>query len=608
MFELFKKYISELLLSFDINLQDYNYKKSKNYEKFKNIQVFDPSGRNISLEMFIDRYLLFPERVYDTYKSKFDMGSQYEFYNDDCEDIDVADEIILMGWTKEDVRDADAEDLARQFYRSGGLISRLKTYLDFDLEAFEKKDKQYKYERCKILYLFYTLENIYFKKTNVLKLLSKPSMENIDNSPLGTYTYNGMIIKLIKDSLEKELSLTVLQEVQTKIRNISNDWDSILNNARILMDFFYKKDCRYDFDATIQILLSDVGKKENEHTSKYMGSPIETLYLKIVQLEYLGNVTDISLINNIQKSPTHNAPPEFVEEMKKLHYSTIDINDIENYINENALRISKYVYLKPRPDKEEVRRIRNSKHKIHKWLNFCRRARPLLDIKEISNELQIISFLQAVILDDSSEKFDYVFYGYESHFKHMPNVQAALKNEKHMPDALQCYWIRKVADRWYANLGRYDERIKLRELERACDSILKEILNKPTLDEMIETHKFYLDNKVDDGLMTTAEQIDAVQNFEKYLLTKGFNYNDNFYLIRYAFLYPPEIKGTYECLSVMINSIIVEHTSPLELSLEVSSANGKDMLKLYFELDFDYETNECTMQNFELNDQIKSND
>ena len=124
-----------------------------------------------------------------------------------------------------------ADEFVEKFTRPGGLIERLKTYLNFDLDNFDKESKRYKYERCnheyapyyiyfhnekvigfyqpgivqlnhqkiyfqlkvkdldnfdkeskrykyercKILYFFYMLEHIYFLKTNVLMLLSKPS-------------------------------------------------------------------------------------------------------------------------------------------------------------------------------------------------------------------------------------------------------------------------------------------------------------------------------------------------------------------------------------------------------------------------------------------------
>ena len=97
--------------------------------------------------------------------------------------------------------DAEAEEIVNKFNRTGGLVERLKTYLNFDLNAFEKENKQYKYDRCKILYFFYMLENTYFPETNILMLLSKPSMENIDNSLLGMQSYNGMIIKSIRKGI-----------------------------------------------------------------------------------------------------------------------------------------------------------------------------------------------------------------------------------------------------------------------------------------------------------------------------------------------------------------------------------------------------------------------
>lgn len=602
MFELFKKYILETLLSDGINLQDYNYKKLEQYKKIKNNRVFGFKNYSMTLEMFIERYLLNSTEVYDTYESKFEMGSQYEFDEDECDDIAVAKEIISLSQTKEALKnediDAEAEDFVKKFYRDSGLVSRLKTYLNFDLEAFETKDKQYKCERCKILYLFYILENIYFPKTNVLQLLSKPSMENIDNSSLDMNTYNANIIKMIKDSLEKELPLTVLEEIKTEIPKISNFWESVLYNTQALMDFLYMKEIKYNLNNSIRQLQSDLGKKELEHTTKYTDSPIEILYLRIIQHEFLGNVTDIDFVNNIQKNDVQNAPPEFVKEMKKMYYNKIDINNVEDYINDNALRLSKYVYLKPKTDKKEVQKIRNSKSKFPKWLEFCKRARPLQDITKLPTELQIVSFLQAVILDNSSETFEYTFHGYEKHFKHMPNVQAALKNEKHIPDALQIYWVRKVMDRWYANLGRYDERLKLRKLERACDNILKEILNRPTLHEMLELHKFYMGNKAVNELIITKDQIDAINIWENALSQMDFIYIDDHYSIRHVFQYPPNFFSIYSSLIMTVDTVILYQQSAKNIKLQTYAANGLDAIVLDFTLAFDYINRQCVMQNF----------
>lgn len=223
-----------------------------------------------------------------------------------------------------------------------------------------------------------------------------------------------------------------------------------------------------------------------------------------------------------------------------------------------------------------------------------------LDIDMISNELQMVSFLQAVIIDDANEIFDCIFYGYERNGNHKkPRVQAALKNNDYVPHALQCYWIRKVADHWYANLGRYEERVTLRKLENACDNIRERILSKNGLDEMGAINEFYL-NKLDDGLLTTKEQIQAVRYFEKYINDKGFTYNDEFYLIRYIFLYPPEIRDTYAAVTKLIDYAIKEKESCLDVSIPVHSANGEDDLQFDVLLKFDYQCKKCSLENFGL--------
>ena len=367
------------------------------------------------------------------------------------------------------------------------------------------------------------------------------------------------------------------------------------------MDFLYENGCEYDFEETIHILLSGSKEYETNNTPKYTLSPLETLYLKIVQHEYLGNITDISHINSIQNNYDYDIPSEYIEEMKKLHYSSVNINNVEQYIDENAKRISKYVYLKTNTSKEEVRKIRNCKQKIRKWIDFCVRAKPLLNIKDISNELQIISFLQAVILDDHSETFHYTFHGYQNHIKHMPHVQGALKNNKYVTNALQCYWVRKVIDHWYANIGRYGTRIKLRKLEEACDKICLEILSKSNLDEMRETHNFYL-NRIDDGLLTTVKQINAVQQLRNYLYNKGFNYIDRCLLIRYAFLYPPEIECTYIALTQFISIAIKDLAPYMQASIETHSADGKDNMILDVKLNFDYPKKECILDYLSFRD------
>ena len=372
-------YLREYLKFNDIDL--YNYKNSDNYTKIKNKQLFLPSVGNISFDDLIERFLADKNQLLSHYESIYNMGHIHEIeindeeYEDNCVALEIIQKLNikpskptgkkLSFEEMEQIRadeEIEADEFVEKFTRPGGLIERLKTYLDFDLDNFDKESKRYKYERCKILYFFYMLEHMYFLKTNVLMLLSKPSMENIDNSSLGWKTYNGWIIKLIKASLEKELPRSA-REIRNRITEIVTTWDAILENAYILMDFLYGNGYEYDFEKTIRSLSSIEKGVEKEEFVQYTDSPIETLYLKIVQHEFLGNVKDISKINSIQKNYDYSVPPEMIEEMKKLHYNKVDIKNIDLYIEQNALRISKYVYLKSNPSKYEKNKVYNSKKK-----------------------------------------------------------------------------------------------------------------------------------------------------------------------------------------------------------------------------------------------------
>lgn len=508
MWNIFKEEIEKYLLANNVDIHYKYYKSTEDYKRIENERLMGCHGFGaMSLGEFIERFLLAKEGVYD---SIYDMGNTQKLTDDQCEDVSVAREIVAMRSSTVDEKDINVEvqEIVKIFYRKGGLIERLKKHLGIDLNAFDKTCECYKRERCKILYFFYMLEHEQFVECNVLELFSKPSMENIDNAVLSMETRNGKIIRAIRNELEKELPMQSKEMIKGSVREISEQWDSILTNAYRLMDFMYEKGCEYDFESVIHCLEQAVPISRISETLYHdIDTPMEVLYLKIVQHEYLGNVKDIAVINSIQKDYEYIVPPDLVAEMKQLHYSVIDINCVEQYIEDNAKKISKYVYLGEKTNKDDINRIRAAKKKVNKWLNFCIRAKPLLDLKLISNELQIISFLQAVILDDANEIFEYTFYRYEKYSKHMKRVQAALKNDEYVPHALQCYWVRKVADRWYANTGRYEERLKLRELEKVCDRILEDIFSEPDLFRMRGKHMFYLD-RVDDDMITMPTQVD----------------------------------------------------------------------------------------------------
>ena len=302
-------------------------------------------------------------------------------------------------------------------------------------------------------------------------------------------------------------------------------------------------------------------------------------------------------MNSIPFDDSHNLSQEFIGKMKELHNSYVDLDNIEEYIEKNAKKIAKYVYWNEKINKDHVNRIKNFKGKISRWIRFCFRAKPWLNREDIANELQIISAFQAIILDSKNERLKYVYYNYEQKGNHHSDVSvgAALRTDDCVLDILKCYWVRKVADRWYENIGRWDVRVQARRLEDVCDGILIEILSKSSLDEMEKIHNMYM-ARIDLGLITAKKQIMVTMELEKYLFNKGFTYIDDGYRIRYIFSNPKEVKETYNVLVKFLNDTIQDKSASLEMI--IPSINIVNNAQILFNVlfSFDYQRKECILK------------
>ena len=70
-------------------------------------------------------------------------------------------------------------------------------------------------------------------------------------------------------------------------------------------------------------------------------------------------------------------------------------------------------------------------------------------------------------------------------------VHAALKKEKRPYDALRIYWVRRVVDRSYANVGDSNIRRITQEYERICVKTLLGLLKCASVEEMLKLSEFY---------------------------------------------------------------------------------------------------------------------
>jgi hypothetical protein len=613
MIELHEQCIREYLSWQGIDIYIPNFQESKAYNKIKDRKALCFKEDSITFEKYIGEYLLKGKHC-TIYESKYDMDCPYDseyMYSEE----DMAQKILMaMGDFPEDTDVNDeksieagdmieaGKDLVKAFHRCDcGLIERLKKYFKFDLTSFDTKDDKYEYEKCKILYFFYMLEKMYFPDTNVLELLSKPSMENVRR------TYNGMILIFIKESLNKELGTSLGEtglpkgeDISWKVKSIVEVWNGSITYILSAQDYLYSVGSQYNFEEyVINALKSDkkiyspyspvctvVNKTENtsvsstQEKSEKSSKLIECLFLKIVEFAHIGFVKDIMYVNDIERKYQYSdISDEMVEEMNGLSLIEVEIKEVERYINENAKRLSRYVYLKSKTSSEEVRKIKNSSKKVIRFFKVCWREDCC---KGKVTGTEIVAVLQSVILDDQNETFDYSYHASQKQMKHKPRVQGALKNDNYVIGALNAYWCIKVDDRWYMNVGRKEQQIRLRKIHQTCNNILLEILSKDSVTEMIKFHRKYFDNfKI--ILEELPKRIRQVEELIAYLHNdEGFENTDKtFYdLIPFFNKSFEYIKFSF-CMNEAIQNV--------QTKAEVTDEGKK------FVFTFDYEKRTCSL-------------
>lgn len=522
------KYLSDtnpvgLLKKYGIDIYSDDYRKSDGYEQMKNARIFVEDDFSMALDEYIERFLFNKYRISSLYESIYSMGNNYELNEEECTDKAVARDIIrindqerekdIEAWrdskdysdsralkSAEESMDREVKELTNLFRRQdGGYIQQIKKYLDIDLDSFDYSNLQNIRERAKILFFVYKLKNEYFPVANVLKLLSEPSMGNIDNSFLGWKTHNGQYISFIKHEIEKEISPAVKHRIKEKVSSVVNTWGNYMNfGCRQIAQLL-----KAGYECSQEVFSLNARMEEPVTYQDLMGqsvlslTPLELLYLRIIQHEYMGQMCDLLKIYEMVPDVNYSIPVKYIDEMQKFQATKMNKKDFDTYFDaENVRKIAKYVYLKSEIDKEDRRRIRLCKEKVIRFLDFINLADPLdkHHMMEDVTELLIISCLQSILLDKGKEIFDYTFNRMEGtvgNRKGKIYVHAALKKEKRPYDALQVYWVRHVVDRSYANVGDSNIRKATQEYERVCVKTLLKLLKCSSVDEMLELSEFY---------------------------------------------------------------------------------------------------------------------
>ena len=511
-----------------IDIAESNYRESANFQAIKNARVF-PDGRlcmdldeyveqrshqtgkplSMALDEYIERYILTDEEVQRTYPSIYRMGNHYELGDEECSDFAVALAILKeteqadeMSMEDKAVLDelakADAKEFVKKFTRQGGYIDQLKKYTRIDLDSFCYDSLQNKRERAKILYLIHRLTKV-FPGIKVLQMLGKPSMENADISFLGFHTSNAEYTGFLLHEIEKEISTSLKGNIKDAAWHVVNTWGGyMINWSNYIKDFYNQFSCIPSVVNRIKAALEEPYDGNPSFSYSFTGpTPLEALYLKVVQNPYMGEVRDTLRILSIPFNADYFVPTEYIGEMKEFEAREFCENDLEEFFSpKNVRRIAKYVYLEEITDKKELkeklRKIRKSKKNVRNFLDFMTFVDPMG--QNDVTELLIISCLQSIILDKSNEIFDYTFHGFEGkkgNRKGKACVQDALKNSDYTYHALQVYWVRRVVDRSFANVGKVAVRKATRELENSYLRMLEKALEAPDIRTMLSISSFY---------------------------------------------------------------------------------------------------------------------
>lgn len=595
--DFFDQYLRDSLKAAGVDIKNPYYKSSEEYQKFKNEMVLNPFFGFMPVDEYIERFLLPEEAVRATYESIYDMGNRAEVPGESCSFEALSSEIIeQLG-----LNDEEAEDFSKRFVRSGGLIERLKKYLNFDLELFDSNEG-YQPQVYKILYMFYMLENRDYPNTNILELLSKPSMENVDNSFVGQVTSNGKIINTVKRALEKELDLHVKQDIKMQVTRIIREWQMMIKTVCGMLEMLEDEEKRNHLGKTINMVQGYADRiRIPMEKLKYHHSPIETLYLKIVQYESRGRVQDIKKVNLLEvQNGDVTVPPEIKDKMKRLSSVSIKVENIEAFMNEEAAALAQFVYGREKTDKEMRRKIRDSSGKVKRLLSyFWNQTKLFYDTKGFIDELFLVSCLQAILLSKKNETFDYKFHGYEKKSTHKPQVHGALKKEALPYDALQIYWVRKVIEQWNDNLGKRNLRTEIKALEIAFDSLVLKILEYPNLDDMMEIHGYYI--KTIKDILLKEEQDIFYTMFEGYLNEQGFCYIDEKREIQLIFTDSGNLSEQYGELELYLDEMFRQRKEQIPCTFEVFDEDTRKIFEYDFHFAVDYVEKTCTMTDFKKN-------
>lgn len=479
-------YYTEDALNDLLRTVDFNGEKlfdNPEYKKLARCKVHLNNDENsiregiVNVDYYCEKYILQQEQINKLKLGIYDINTTHIIDDSEVTYDKLAEELYV-----ECNKKVDQKTIYDRLVGRSGIRVDLKKHLKIDLSNYTKE----KIARNKLLKLLYKLEKSEEqgkkrKGKNVTLLLSKPTLENIDNSAIAYQTTHGELVNYIKNEIMKELTPKFIGTVKLLVWYIATDMPAnVLNvlmgkiGGNVLDSWLFER------FAMVENLLKKLVlganevrdmKSQNKHTL------FELLFLKIIQSENIAREENLIKINQW----ILNLKWDYTEPINLIKCQMHQEADVRGFIKKNIKIIVLYVYNNDNPSEEQRQEVLDGVEHYEKIFDLMERHTktkysfyPLLD--------WIVACIQTYL---KCKKEDLKYYNkYYCSDGNPKTLISVLKNEGRGQEAYEICWVSMVQYRYYANQGYSRCYSKFKEIEIQFSKHTISLLSIPNMGVM----------------------------------------------------------------------------------------------------------------------------
>lgn len=427
----------------------------------------------------------------------FDMGSKF---SDEykltiaalCKELEKEDE-------KRQGNDITGKVLSEEDYRKklknpqkSGIVDKLLSHIDFDIEAIAEKSPQEKFAELRVLKLLYRVEKDSSSNIRFTDILQKPRLDNIPTEFSNKSKY-GAVFSEIMSKVENEVPDA--QERATKIGKINAYWEFLTDRIMeyVMSDkaLSHPKEAMNELERIEKVLNEKVlARIRNAHlkVTSYNDGVMETFYNILYCHRELCNEIDRININYkvvFEEAPSKEYCDKFVknEELVLTNEAVPEIKAVLEGENDGDAGIQLIIYLisygKGIEDyKKDYKFALKYYGVVVDWME----KNTAVDNSHGIFLTEFVSIIQEIVaVKRNDERFSNDYYG--NKYTAKPLLSAIKKPVEADAVAVQA-WIKKIQNRMAINFGVCELIKKKRSIENIIYQIKSEIFRYQNIDDL----------------------------------------------------------------------------------------------------------------------------